>query len=73
MGTAKEVFGNTTGLQSWSDTGRKQHNEGEAEITAAKAQGYVEGTADRLGGKKDAVVGAVTGDKAQQASGMSVL
>ena len=42
---------------------------GEGEVKAGKARGYAEGTGDRLAGKKDSVVGAVTGDREQQASG----
>ncbi|WVQ85716.1 hypothetical protein IAT38_007882 [Cryptococcus sp. DSM 104549] len=80
VGSAKVLVGNTiesayaavggsTEPSSFTTEGQKQHDQGEAEITAAKAQGYVEGVGDRLEGKKDSIVGAVTGDKAQQASG----
>lgn len=59
-----------TGSTSWKQSGKEEHAKGEVEYNAAQAQGYVEGTMDRLSGKKDAIVGAVTGDKTQQAEGM---
>ena len=59
-----------TGSESWQQSGRDEHAQGEAEYKAAQAKGYAEGTMDRLGGKKDAVVGAVTGDREQEVSGM---
>ena len=68
-GSVVEMIGNATGLESWQQSGRDEHAQGEAEYKAAQAQGYAEGTADRLTGKKDAVVGAITGDRQQETSG----
>lgn len=69
-GTAVETIGNLTGAESWSTSGRDEHAQGEAEYKAAQAKGYAEGTIDRLGGKKDAVVGAISGDRQQETKGM---
>jgi len=58
------------GVDSWKQSGKEEHAAGEAEINAAKAKGHAEGTFDRLSGKKDTLVGAFTGDRGQEASGM---
>nr|KAI0796023.1 mismatched base pair and cruciform DNA recognition protein [Abortiporus biennis] len=68
-GTVVETIGNLTGAESWQTSGRDEHAQGEAEYKAAQAKGYVEGTIDRISEKKDAVVGAVTWDRTQEAAG----
>lgn len=68
-GTVVEAIGNTTGATTWSESGREEHAKGEAELKAAQSKDWAEGVGDRVTGKKDAVVGAVTGDKTQQAQG----
>ncbi|KAF8911220.1 hypothetical protein CPB85DRAFT_1434976 [Mucidula mucida] len=56
-GNLVEAIGNTTGATSWRQSGSEEHAAGEAEVNAAKAKGYAEGTGDRLTGKKDSVSG----------------
>ncbi|KAF7342877.1 putative Hmp1-mismatch base pair and cruciform DNA recognition protein [Mycena sanguinolenta] len=68
-GTIVEAIGNVTGLESWQQSGKEEHAAGEAEYKAAQAKGWLEGTADRIEGKKDSIVGAITGDKTLQAQG----
>ncbi len=68
-GSAVETIGTLAGSQDWAQSGKQEHAQGEAEYDAAQAEGYVEGTKDRVGGRKDAVVGAVTGDRQQEAQG----
>ncbi|TFK19734.1 mismatched base pair and cruciform DNA recognition protein [Coprinopsis marcescibilis] len=68
-GSAMEGVGNMTGATEWQRAGKEEHAAGETEYKAAQAKNYAEGTADRFGGKKDSIIGAVTGDKSQQMEG----
>ncbi|PBK60174.1 related to mismatch base pair and cruciform DNA recognition protein Hmp1 [Armillaria ostoyae] len=68
-GTMKETIGNAVGSDSMSRNGKKEHAEGEAETTAAKAQGYVKATADRVMGYGQSVMGSMTGDSSEEMAG----
>jgi uncharacterized protein YjbJ (UPF0337 family) len=72
-GTVVETIGNLTGSTDWQQSGREEHAAGEAEYNAARAKDYVDGAADRLVGKKEAVLGAVTSDHQREISGTSFL
>lgn len=61
-GQVVEQVGNVIGSDSWKQSGAKEHAEGDAEYKAAQAKGYAEGTKDRIGGKKDDIVGSLTGN-----------
>lgn len=72
-GTIVETIGDLTGASSWKQSGQEEHAAGEAEHNAAKAKGFAEGTANRVSGKVDNVIGAVTGNEERQAKGKSMI
>ncbi|KZT63747.1 hypothetical protein DAEQUDRAFT_651894, partial [Daedalea quercina L-15889] len=53
---------------SWQQSSKEEHAQSETEYQAAQAQGFAEGTVVKLGGKMSAVVGALAGDRQQEAS-----
>ncbi|KAK4699875.1 hypothetical protein P7C70_g6380, partial [Phenoliferia sp. Uapishka_3] len=69
IGSVKETVGNVAGSTDLEASGASQKREADAEYKAAQAEGYVEGAKDRIGGKVDNVVGAVTGDSQKELSG----
>jgi uncharacterized protein YjbJ (UPF0337 family) len=69
-GTVVENIGDVTGAKSWTESGSQEHASGETEYKAAQAKGYAEGLKDNISGKKDTVVGAITGDRQQETAGM---
>ncbi|GAA5999208.1 CsbD family protein [Rhodotorula paludigena] len=71
VGSIKATVGDVTGITSLSQSGNEQRAAGDAEYKLAQAEGYGQGTADRIGGKIDRVVGAATGDKAKEAQGLA--
>ncbi|KAL0068103.1 hypothetical protein AAF712_004763 [Marasmius tenuissimus] len=68
-GDVKETVGGMVGAHGMQQRGQEEHARGKAEYDAARTQGLAQGTQNQVGGKKDSVVGAVTGDRTQQAAG----
>jgi uncharacterized protein YjbJ (UPF0337 family) len=48
-------MGEMTGSTGMQESGKEQHAQGEAEISQAEAQGYAEGTKERMAGLKNSV------------------
>ena len=69
VGKLEEMAGNMTGLESLQTSGKKRQAEGDVEFKQAQAQGYVEGTIDRIGGAVEDIKGSFTGDSSQEVSG----
>ncbi|GLB42425.1 putative mismatched base pair and cruciform DNA recognition protein [Lyophyllum shimeji] len=68
-GNVVESVGNLTGAPSWQQSGQQERAAGEAEYNAARSRSYAEGMRDRIGGTKDSVVGAITGNRAKEVQG----
>ena len=69
-GSLKESLGRTFGASGMQRSGAQERVEGHAEFQAATGKGgYGQGTKNRIAGKKDKVLGSLTGNHAQQARG----
>ncbi|KAG9298065.1 hypothetical protein G9A89_018148 [Geosiphon pyriformis] len=68
-GAAQETLGSIIGNTGMQAEGAKQKATGDAEIKAAKTQGYAEGTKDRLTGHVKETAGSVVGNEQMQAEG----
>jgi uncharacterized protein YjbJ (UPF0337 family) len=69
VGKMEETIGNLTGLDSWKTSGKKNQAEGDVEHKQSQAQGYTEGTKDRVVGAAENMAGSLTGDSSQEISG----
>ncbi|KAG7094918.1 hypothetical protein E1B28_005724 [Marasmius oreades] len=68
-GNVKETVGNMTGSHDMQRQGLEEQARGEHDYDAARIKGFNEGAMDSALGKKEALVGAATGDSSQQAKG----
>lgn len=69
VGKVEEAVGNVTGLESLQTSGKKRQAEGDVEHKHAQAQGYAEGTMDRVVGTVENMKGSLIGDTSQEVSG----
>ncbi|KAG8930165.1 hypothetical protein FRC03_006467 [Tulasnella sp. 419] len=68
-GTIQSRVGGFFGMRNYAANGRDKHMHGEAEYKAAKVKGHASGTGDRISGKKDSILGGITGNRTRQARG----
>ena len=61
-GAIVETIGKLTGSSSWQRSGRREHEQGQAEYNHARTMGHAQGTTltDRLGGMKNAGRGGLS-------------
>ena len=69
MGRVEESIGDVTGVQSLKTSGQERRAQGDVETKQAQAEGYTQGTKDRVVGKKDQLAGGLTGDTTQETAG----
>jgi uncharacterized protein YjbJ (UPF0337 family) len=69
VGKTEEAVGNVTGLESLQTSGKERQVEGQVEDKQARAQGYTDGTVDRVTGAFENAAGSLTGDTSQEVSG----
>jgi uncharacterized protein YjbJ (UPF0337 family) len=69
MGTVKESIGSAIGNRSMEADGAAQRAKGNAEVEAAKAQGYAKGTIDNVSGNVKNAAGQVLGNEQMRAEG----
>lgn len=68
-GSLKQTVGKALGNESMQCEGAGKKAQGNAEVDAAKAKGYAEGTGEKLSGNIKSGVGSMIGNKSMEAKG----
>lgn len=69
MGAVKENIGAAVGNRSMQANGAAERAKGNAEVEAAKAQGYAKGTVDNVSGSVKNAAGQVLGNEQMRTEG----